>query len=310
VKWAKSKAKEGEEVELTAQVKDIADGNPVTFQVWREGQDVASGIAGVRISKPVEGGAARAKFTYNLPGHEELPEKDPKFFFTAHSAWCPYKQSDNVTVELKRPELSEARWLDRDGNAVEKGLVGEALKLSVSCNADMEEGAGVIFRVYAEGADPKKDKPVVKLDSENREGKAATEWVYHAPKPEKVTRENPAAAYYRDVLGLAVDTRMTERYIADYKEPFESKIDKNPRFFFTVSAQRAKEQEASVLELTSAVELVIEDSFGNPVKRVTVNLIGPDGQELSKETDDEGKIILEEAIPGRYNIHHRIEAEG
>jgi hypothetical protein len=99
VRWAKSKAKEVEEVELTARVKDIADGNPVTFQVWREGQDPASGIAGVKISKPVEGGVARAVFTYRHPAGAEPLKKKPKFFFTAHSAWCPYVKSGMFEVE-------------------------------------------------------------------------------------------------------------------------------------------------------------------------------------------------------------------
>jgi hypothetical protein len=130
----------------------------------------------VRISKPVEGGVARAKFTYNLPGHEDLPDADPKFFFTAHSAWCKYKESGMLEVGLRRPELTEPKWLDAEGSAVEKGLVGETIRLSVSCNEDMEEGAGVLFGVYAEGADPKKDKPVAELMSENKNGKAEAGW--------------------------------------------------------------------------------------------------------------------------------------
>jgi hypothetical protein len=215
-----------------------------------------------------------------------------------------------IEVELRRPELSGLEWKDGEGNSTEKGLVGETLKLTVNCNEDLEEGAGVTFRVYKEGSDPKRDKPVKELSGENRGGKAEAEWRYHAPVAKKERQENPMAVYYREVLGLAMDERMTERYIADYKEPFESKIDKNPRYFFTVTAQRAKEQESSVLELTSAVELVIEDSFGNPVKNVLFNLLGPDGKELSQETDDEGKIVIEEAIPGRYNVYHMIEAEG
>ena len=38
VKWAKTGVDEGKEVELSAGVKDIADGNMVTLQVFREGE--------------------------------------------------------------------------------------------------------------------------------------------------------------------------------------------------------------------------------------------------------------------------------
>ena len=37
VKWGRTETGEGEEAELTASVKDIADGNMVTLQVFPEG---------------------------------------------------------------------------------------------------------------------------------------------------------------------------------------------------------------------------------------------------------------------------------
>jgi hypothetical protein len=72
--------------------------------------------------------------------------------------------------------LSGPEWQDLEGKGADKGLVGEALKLSVSCNGDMEEGAGVTFRVYPEGADPKRDPAEAELASGNRGGKAEAEW--------------------------------------------------------------------------------------------------------------------------------------
>jgi uncharacterized Zn-binding protein involved in type VI secretion len=174
VKWGKSNVKEGEETELSAQVKDIEDGNMVTFQIWKEGQDPASHIAQLQIVEDIAGGVAKARFSYTLPGGEKLPEGDPKWFFTVHSAWCAWKQSGMIEVELKRPELSEAKWTDTDGKDTDKGLVGEAVKLSVTCNEDTEEGAGVTFKVYREGAE--QDGPEEELVSSNRSGKAEAEW--------------------------------------------------------------------------------------------------------------------------------------
>jgi hypothetical protein len=168
--------KEGETLEMSASVKDITDGNPVVFQVWKAGQDVDSGIPVATIVSGIEGGVAKAVFKASAPSGDTVPDADPEYFFSAHSAWCRYKKSGNATVELKRPELANPEWKDKDGNSTGKGLVGKALTLSVSCNGDTEEGAGVIFKVYPEGADPERDSPVAELASVNKEGKAGAEW--------------------------------------------------------------------------------------------------------------------------------------
>jgi hypothetical protein len=143
VQWAKSKAKEGEAVELTARVKDIADGNPVTFQVWKEGQDPASGIAGVKISKPVEGGVAKAVFTYRHPAGAEPLKKKPKFFFTAHSAWCPYVKSGMLEVEGEfevnlftitgQPYKNFEYTITGPDKSEESGTVGDDGKIKKEC---------------------------------------------------------------------------------------------------------------------------------------------------------------------------------
>jgi hypothetical protein len=178
VRWGKGKAKEGEEVEISAQVKDIEDGNVVTFQVWKEGQDPSAHVAQTQVTAVIEGGEAKGEWKSPLTSNDETPpEQDPKYFFTAHSAWCPFVKSGDLTVELKRPELKELKWVDKEGKETDKGLVGEALKLEASCNADTEEGAGVIFRVYKEGADIKRDKPEYETQGTNREGKAEAGWV-------------------------------------------------------------------------------------------------------------------------------------
>ena len=98
VKWGKSSVKEGEEIELSAQVKDIDDGNMVTLQVWKDGQDPAAGVPQAQIPTNVDGGVAKGKWAYRRSG-TALPETvKPKYFFSAHSAWCPMKKSGNVEI--------------------------------------------------------------------------------------------------------------------------------------------------------------------------------------------------------------------
>lgn len=58
VRWEKEKVKEGEEVRLRASVKDIADGNGVTLQVFSEGKSPEDGLAYAKLAQTVKGGVA------------------------------------------------------------------------------------------------------------------------------------------------------------------------------------------------------------------------------------------------------------
>jgi hypothetical protein len=262
VKWGKGKVKEGEEAELLAQVKDIGDGNPVTFQRWKEGQDPAVNIAQGQIVKAVEGGAAKAVFSYRLPSGEQLPAADPKWYFTAHSAWCPWKKSGMITVELLRPELSGAKWQDGDGKDTGKGLAGEKLKLSVSCNEDMEEGAGVTFRVYAEGADPARDEAAAELAGVNKGGTAEVEWTYR------------------------------------YKHDPENPLKEKPKYFFTANGNRCKEAKSGNVEIGMNYKILLQSENGEILKNTHFKAQLSDKTSEEGTSTDEGWIELKEKVPG------------
>jgi SepF-like predicted cell division protein (DUF552 family) len=261
VKWGKSKVKEGEETELSAQVKDIEDGNMVTFQIWKEGQDPASHIAMAQIVKDIAGGVAKARFSYTLPAGEKLPERDPKWFFTVHSAWCAWKQSGMIEVELKRPELSEAKWTDTDGKDTDKGLVGAAVKLGVTCNKDTEEGAGVTFKVYPDGSDPKRDQPVEEIASSNQGGKAEAEWTYR------------------------------------YKHDPENPLKEKPKFFFTAVGKRCQEVKSGTVEIGMDYHIFMEHN-GEMLANVSCNVSLSDGTIENTVTDGEGFLDLNGKTPG------------
>ncbi|MBQ8680600.1 MAG: hypothetical protein IJ530_12700 [Treponema sp.] len=172
VRWASTSIKEGEEAELSASVQDIADGNMVTLQVFREGQSPESGIPLTRFPLTVRDGSVSAKWLYRADRSEMPPEQNPKFIFTAHCAWCSFEKSSNtLEVKLVRPEITKAEWRDRDGNAVSRGLVGEPLKLHAETK-DME--GGVTFRVYDD-----KGMQVFETGANIVDGKAEAEWIYH-----------------------------------------------------------------------------------------------------------------------------------
>ena len=52
----------------------------------------------------------------------------------------------------------------------------EMLKFTAHCNKDVAEGASVMFKIFREGMDTKRDKPVAELEGFNHDGKAAVSW--------------------------------------------------------------------------------------------------------------------------------------
>ena len=172
VKWGNTSVEEGKEVELTASVQDIADGNMVTLQVFPEGKGPEDGVPIASFPLTVKGGSVSAKWSYHANKSELPPDSDPKFIFSAHCAWCNFEKSSNsLEVKLIRPEIKKAEWQDKDGASTSKGLVGETLKLHAETK-DME--GGVTFRVYDD-----KGRQVFEKGATIEGDKAEAEWTYH-----------------------------------------------------------------------------------------------------------------------------------
>ena len=153
-------------------MKDIADGNMVTLQVFREGQSPEDSAAIAKFPLTVKGGSVSAKWLYRADQSVMPPEQNPKFIFTAHCAWCNFEKSSNtLEVELIRPEITKAEWRDKDGNPTSKGLVDEPIKLFAETK-DMD--GGVTFRVYDESK-----REVFSKGADIADGKAEAEWTYH-----------------------------------------------------------------------------------------------------------------------------------
>ena len=262
VKWGKTSAKEGEEIELSAQVKDIDDGNMVTLQVWKDGQDPASGVPQAQIPTNVDGGVAKGKWAFHSFGSDEPPSDDPAYFFTAHSAWCPMKKSSNATIKLKRPELSSLEWKDDEGSSTSKGLVGKKLTLSASCNSDTDDGAGVIFRVFPDGANVEKDTPTAELATTNSGGKAEVEWSYH------------------------------------YEHDPENPLKEKPKYIFTVTTPNAKMQKSGNVEINEKHEILLHDKQGKALSNTKLTVLLSDSTTKSVTSDGDGKAELKDCVPG------------
>jgi hypothetical protein len=173
---------------------------------------------------------------------------------------------DGIRYPSKLTRLTQRGRFDKERKDADKGLVGEALKLSVSCNADTEEGAGVIFKVYPDGADPGYDQPVAELPSRNGGGKAEAEWTY--------------------------------RYEHDPENPLKEK----PKYFFTANGQRCKEVKSGNVEIGQKINIKVRNSSGERQNDIHYEIYGSDGSCIAGVTDEEGRILKEGLIPGFYEV--------
>lgn len=172
VKWSTAAVKEGEDAELAADVQDIADGNMVSLLVFPEGKGPEDSVPIASFQRTVKGGSLSVKWSYRANRSGMPPEKNPRFVFTAHCAWCSFGKSSNaLEVKLIRPEITKAEWRDKDGKPADKGLVGEALKLHAETK-DME--GGVTFWIYDD-----RGSLVTSIGADIQDGKAEAEWTYH-----------------------------------------------------------------------------------------------------------------------------------
>jgi hypothetical protein len=259
-------AKEGELVTVIVRVKDIADGNPVTFQLFRRGQDPAVHIPLLQRTAAGKDGAAQSTWSYTHPREMDFPADDPGFFVVAYSAWCPPIRGEVVEIALKRPKLSDYEWADAGDKGTGEGLVNAPLKMRVTCNADTKEGAAVTFRVYPEGADPLRTKPVAERHVANKDGAAAAEWAYE--------------------------------YRHDPRNPLKEK----PKFFFTANSHRCDEGRSGLVEIGMAVDIPVCDKEGRRLSELEYAISLACGTEEKGKTGTDGRILRESLVPGDYEV--------
>jgi hypothetical protein len=159
--------------------------------VFPEGSGPESGRAYAKFPLIVKDGSVSAKWLYRADQRELPPDSDPKFVFTAHSAWCNFEKSSNtLEVKLIRPEITKAEWQDSEGKTTSKGLVGEPLKL-VAETKDME--GGVTFWIYDD-----KGREVTSIGAEIKGNKAEVEW---NPIDTRLPNDTKALKYSFEVTG-------------------------------------------------------------------------------------------------------------
>lgn len=309
VKWSTAAVEEGEEAELTASVQDIADGNMVSLLVFPEGKGPEDSVPIASFQRTVKGGSLSVKWSYRANRSGMPPEKNPRFVFTAHCAWCSFGKSSNaLEVKLIRPEITKAEWRDKDGKPADKGLAGESLKLHAETK-DME--GGVTFWIYDDrgslvasiGADVKGNaadaewNPVdIRKTGDSRElrytvkatalrCRTAEGGSIQIKNPQVVSMEwDKVALYYGDSAVLKIKTfELSDEKPVCKLVLFDEYFNKNKEFLYEKEIKINKDD----------IEEEIEFSF--PLKKlnltrndlellVSANLLDRDGRILNKDS--------------------------
>ena len=262
VQWPKAKAKEGEKVELSACVNDIADGNAVTFRIWRRGQDPNSHVPMWQVTAVVENGVAKVPFEYIHPAGADFPEGDPGFFGTAHCAWCQYKRGDEITVELLRHEITTAEW-KKDGGGIGEVHIDEEVTLYCEVK-DINDGERILFRIFERGEE--RDSLVAEVFGAVKDGKVEAPW--------------PVAC--RLGRGSVVAKEIAERGWSE------------PEYYFTTEYGRAQSKRSGTLEVKGQIDYqLVSDKTDEQQIDQQYTILTREGEAISGKTDESGYIKLD-----------------
>ncbi len=74
-----------------------------------------------------------------------------------------------------------------------------------------------------------------------------------------------------------------------------------PEYFFRVLVA-GKSADSELLKFKDWIEVVFNKVDGTAAKKIKVKIKSPDGSEKDYDTDDDGKIFIKDAVPGKYKI--------
>ena len=304
VQWGTTRVGEGEEVRLRASVKDIADGNGVTLQVFSEGKSPEDGIAYAKLAQTVEGGVAEGVWSYRANGNDIPPERNPRFIFSAHSAWCPWKKSENsLEVELRRPEITKTEWQDTEGKSIDKATVGAAIKLSAQVK-EFEQGQGLTFTVYNE----RTQEEVTGIGAQVKDGKAEAQW---NPVDTRTSDDTGELKYYFEVTAARCKPVKSGDIQVKNPKVISMEWDKKAIYWGDKATLKIKTFELSDESPTCKLQLwekdyTTEDDF------ILEQDITIDKDEVEQEIEFNFDVekILDEEIDGKLEIFCRIIYKG
>lgn len=300
VKWSAESVEEGEEAELTASVQDIADGNMVSLLVFPEGKGPEDSVPIASFQRTVKGGSLSVKWSYRANRSGMPPEKNPRFVFTAHCAWCSFGKSSNaLEVKLIRPEITKAEWRNSDKKNITKEKIDNKITLYAETK-DIDDGKTVTFEIFESLQNPSVESPQKTLFASVLKGNASVEFNFNDLMPPPKIDE-ALYRYYKE-RGEDIPREQFEFLLDDYDSEIDSPYKEKPKFIFIAKSQKCKELKSENLELSKDITVTVLDAGGNGEKDAKVYLKEPNGKEHKFICGEDGIATFEDLIPGSYNV--------
>jgi uncharacterized Zn-binding protein involved in type VI secretion len=228
-----------------------------------------------------------------MPGMD--PDQFKKDGGTRFNTATPITTMAKTEQSRKTPKLQNPEWSNDTPDP------GEEVILSVEL-VDQYENANVTFKVWEAEADREKETPLAVLKARNKDNKAEAKWRYSIDSFAFKSTSSDIITYLEEKMGVQIDTATKQHIIDDYKQEYDNPIKKAAEFIFTVKSFRCEEQESGTSKIGSNHAVIFRDQYGSPLKGVKYSIIGPDGEERSGETSEDGRIDEQVMIPGKHQI--------
>lgn len=114
-KWSPTRAKIGEKLKLSVQLKKQYEYAAVEFKIFPDGANVDGDVPIQKVYGRNEGGKAGAEWAAFLPDGKKKSGKKPKFIFTAESFGCEKVKSGTAEITAS----IDLKFVDQRGDAVE-----------------------------------------------------------------------------------------------------------------------------------------------------------------------------------------------
>ncbi len=86
-------------------------------------------------------------------------------------------------------------------------------------------------------------------------------------------------------------------------------LTEKPKFFFTATAVKAKEQKSGDVEVGANYEIIVRDGEGVILTDIECKVVTADNAEKKITTDSQGLLSIEDVVPGGITIIPNMDEE-
>ena len=245
------------------------------FEVWTHfvgnGSDIQIKVEDKR-GKKIEKIKGKVYGDY-FAGSILVPKKaKEELSFTAKLPKHGLEMKSNIAKVIPPILVKNQKWGQKEARR------DDVVKLSADIE-DVPDETEVMIHIYEYDQDGAHDF-ITKFPCRVKNKKIEAEWEYE---------------YHEDTDEIPTDEEM-KKYGKTYNPP---------EYFWVVDLYGKRfgdEQESGLLEFKDWIDFVFLDDQESPIEGVEVTFQTPDGSELKKASDTDGKIVIKDALPGKYEI--------